>query len=303
VRSPRKESDRIHALSGLFEGKTTGAPICLVAHNEDVRSEDYLALKDVFRPGHADLSYTAKYGFRDWRGSGRASGRETLGRVAAGAIARQLLEPAGVRIVSGTVAVGDVVAKRRDWEETARNAVRAPDAEAARAMEALILAARDDEDSVGGVVEVVASGVPAGWGDPTMEKLDAELGRAMLSIPAVRGVELGDGFAITRLRGSHANDPIGPGGFRSNHQGGILGGISTGQEIVLRVAVKPASSIAKQQETVDTAGKQVSLRVEGRHDPCICPRVGPVAEAMCAIVLVNAWLRQRALRGGDSAVR
>jgi chorismate synthase len=303
VTSPRKESDRIHVLSGLFEGMTTGAPICLVAYNEDVKSEDYLALKDVFRPGHADLSYLAKYGFRDWRGSGRASGRETLGRVAAGAIARQLLEPAGVRIVSGTVAVGDVVAKRRDWEETQRNPVRAPDAEAARAMEALILAARDDEDSVGGIVEVVASGVPAGWGDPTMEKLDAEMGRAMLSIPAVRGVELGDGFAITRLRGSEANDPIGPEGFRSNHQGGILGGISTGQDIVVRVAVKPASSIAKQQETVNVAGKPVSLRVEGRHDPCICPRVGPVAEAMCAIVLVNAWLRQRALRGGEASTR
>jgi chorismate synthase len=303
VTSPRKESDRIHVLSGLFEGKTTGAPICLVAYNEDVRSEDYLALKEVFRPGHADLSYLAKYGLRDWRGSGRASGRETLGRVAGGAIARQMLESTGVRIVSGTVAVGDIVATRRDWEQVERNPVRAPDAAAAGAMEAVILRARDEEDSVGGIVEVVASGVPAGWGDPTMEKLDAELARAMLSIPAVRGVELGDGFAITRLRGSLANDPIGPEGFRSNHQGGILGGISTGQEIVLRVAVKPASSIAKEQQTVDVAGRPVALRVEGRHDPCICPRVGPVAEAMCAVVLMNAWLRQRALRGGDPPPR
>jgi chorismate synthase len=300
VTTQRKESDTIHALSGLFEGKSTGTPIALLAHNEDARSRDYEALKDIPRPGHADLTYQAKYGVRDYRGSGRASGRETLGRVAAGAIAKQLLATLGVRVHGGTVAVAEVTASKRDWSVVESNPVRSPDAAAAREMERVILAARDDQDSVGGVVEVVAIGVPAGWGDPTMEKLDAEIGRALLSIPAIKGVEIGDGFAATRLRGSESNDRRGPRGFLTNHQGGILGGISTGQEIVARLAVKPASSIGKPQETVDAEGRPVTLEIEGRHDPCICPRVVPVAEAMLAIVLVNAWLRQRALRGGES---
>jgi chorismate synthase len=297
VTTQRKESDTVHALSGLFEGKTTGAPICLLAYNEDARSKDYEALKDVFRPGHADLTYTAKYGVRDHRGSGRASGRETLGRVAAGAVAKQLLATVGVTVVGGTVAVADVRAARRDWDQVENNPVRCPDASAAAEMERVILAAREDQDSVGGVVEVVALGVPAGWGDPTMEKLDGEIGRALLSIPAIKGVEIGDGFEATRLRGSVSNDAMGPTGFVSNHQGGILGGISTGQEVVARLAVKPASSIGKPQETVDAHGNPVTIQIEGRHDPCICPRVVPVAEAMMALVLMNAWLSQRALRG------
>lgn len=297
VTTQRKESDTIHALSGLFQGKSTGTPIALIAHNEDARSRDYESLKDLFRPGHADLTYQSKYGIRDYRGSGRASGRETLGRVAAGAIAKQVLATMGISIHAGTVAVGDVRAAARDWSITESNVVRCPDPEAAGRMEALILAARDEQDSVGGVVEVVAQGAPAGWGDPTMEKLDAELGRAMLSIPAIKGVEIGDGFAVTALRGSQSNDRRGPGGFLSNHQGGILGGISTGQEIVVRLAVKPASSIGRPQEIVDGEGNPTTLTIEGRHDPCICPRVVPVAEAMMAITLINAWLRQRALRG------
>jgi chorismate synthase len=297
VTTQRKESDQIHVLSGLFEGKSTGTPICLIAYNEDARSRDYEKLKDVARPGHADLTYQAKYGIRDYRGSGRASGRETLGRVAAGAIARQLLASVGVSIHGGTVAVADIEARTRDWSSAEQNPVRCPDPDAAKKMEELILAVREQKDSVGGVVEVVAQGAPAGWGDPTMEKLDAELGRAMLSIPAIKGVEIGDGFAATRLRGSESNDRRGPEGFLSNHQGGILGGISTGQEIIVRLAVKPASSIGKAQETVDASGKPTTLQIEGRHDPCICPRVVPVSEAMMALVLVNAWLRQRALRG------
>lgn len=297
VTTQRKESDTIHVLSGLFEGKTTGTPMCLVAYNEDARPKDYESLKDVYRPGHADLTYQAKYGLRDHRGSGRASGRETLGRVAAGSVARQMLATVGVSVVSGTVAVAEVVATRRDWDSVERNPVRCPDAEAAVEMERVILAARDDQDSVGGVVEVVARGVPAGWGDPTMEKLDSEIARAMLSIPAIKGVEIGDGFAVTRLRGSQANDAMGPRGFLSNHQGGILGGISTGQDVVARLAVKPASSIGKPQPTVDAHGQPVTIQIEGRHDPCICPRVCPVGEAMMTLVLVNAWLRQRALRG------
>ncbi|HKA23903.1 MAG TPA: chorismate synthase [Candidatus Eisenbacteria bacterium] len=299
VTTQRKESDTIHVLSGLFEGKTTGTPICLIAYNEDARSQDYEKLKQVYRPGHADMTYAAKYGIRDYRGSGRASGRETLGRVAAGAIARQILAPLGPDIVAGTVQVADVRADQRDWAEAEKNSVRCPDKSAAADMEKVILAAREDHDSVGGVVEIVARGVPAGWGDPTMEKLDAEIARAMLSIPAIKGVEIGDGFAGALLRGSQSNDAMGagPGGFLTNHQGGILGGISTGQDIVVRIAVKPASSIAKAQQTVDVSGQPVEIKIEGRHDPCICPRVVPVAEAMMALVLVNAWLRQRALRG------
>jgi chorismate synthase len=199
--------------------------------------------------------------------------------------------------VGGTVAVAYITAARRDWEVAETNAIRCPDAEAATRMIAAIEAARADQDSVGGVVEVVARGCPPGWGDPTMEKLDGEIARALMSIPALKGVEIGDGFAATRLRGSQSNDAMGTDGFLSNRTGGILGGISTGQDIVARVAVKPASSIGKAQQTVNTQGEAVTIAVEGRHDPCICPRVVPVAEAMLAIALANALLRQAALRG------
>jgi len=295
--SPRREPDTVRVLSGLFEGRTTGAPICLVADNRDARPADYEALKDVLRPGHADFTYAAKYGIRDWRGSGRASGRETLARVAAGAVARQLLATLGVRVAAGTVAVADVTAARRDWDEVERNPVRCPDAAAAAAMEEAIRAAQAEHDSVGGVVELLATGVPAGWGDPTLDGLDAALARALMSIPAVKGVEIGDGFALARARGSQANDALGPGGFTSNRQGGILGGISTGQDIVARLAVKPPSSIGRPQATVDAGGAPVTVTVAGRHDPCICPRVVPVAEAMACLVLIDAWLAQRALRG------
>ncbi len=208
VTSQRKESDKIHVLSGLFEGKSTGSPMCLLAHNEDARSRDYEALKDHYRPGHADLTYQAKYGIRDYRGSGRASGRETLGRVAAGAVAKQLLATLGVEVMAGTIAVGEIEAKARDWNICEQNPVRCPDAGAAKKMEKLILERRDEKDSVGGVVETRARGVPTGWGDPTMEKLDGELSRAMMSIPAIKGVEIGDGFAMTRMRGSETIDGL-----------------------------------------------------------------------------------------------
>jgi chorismate synthase len=217
--------------------------------------------------------------------------------VAAGAVARQLLAPLGVRVRAGTVAVADVTEARRDWDEVERNPVRCPDAAAAAAMEQAIRAAQAERDSVGGVVEVVAAGVPPGWGDPTMDGLDAAVARALMSIPAVKGVEIGDGFALARARGSAANDTLGPGGFATNRQGGVLGGIATGQDVVARIAVKPASSIGRPQATVDTAGRPVTITVAGRHDPCICPRVVPVAEAMLCLVLVDAWLAQRALRG------
>jgi len=295
----RQEADRAEILSGVFEGVTTGTPIAILVRNTDQRSKDYDALRDVYRPGHADFAYAEKYGVRDHRGGGRSSGRETVGRVAAGALARTALASVGVRIVGGTVRVGDVAAARRDWDEVERNPVRCPDADAAEAMAAAITAARDAKDSIGGVVEVVATGVPAGWGDPTMHKLDAQLGAAMLSIPATKGVEIGGGFAMAARHGSETNDVVEDGRYRTNWSGGVSGGISNGADVVVRVAVRPATSIARPQQAATAAGGSTTIAIEGRHDPCICPRVVPVAEAMLAIALVDAWLGQRALRGRD----
>jgi chorismate synthase len=297
--SQRQEADRVEVLSGLFEGVSLGTPIAMMVRNTDARSKDYDALKDVFRPGHADYTYAEKYGVRDHRGGGRSSGRETVGRVAAGSLARQALATLGVRIVGGTVQVGTVRAMKRDWDEVERNPVRCPDARAAEEMAARIAAARDDKDSIGGVVEVTASGVPAGWGDPTMSKLDAMLGAAMLSIPATKGVEIGGGFGMCELHGSQTNDVFDGERFRSNFAGGISGGISNGADVVVRVAVRPATSIGKAQTAATTSGGTTTVAIEGRHDPCICPRVVPVAEAMLAITLMDAWLRQRAVRGRD----
>jgi chorismate synthase len=296
----RQEADQVTVLSGIFEDVTLGTPIAIVVHNTDARSKDYGPLKEVFRPGHADYSYFAKYGVRDHRGGGRSSGRETVGRVAAGALAKVALATVGVRVVGGTVQVADVRAERRDWDEVEKNPVRCPDAAAAERMAAVIATARDDKDSVGGVVEVAAIGVPAGWGDPTMEKLDAALGAAMLSIPATKGVEIGDGFGMCALRGSQSNDVFDGMRYTTNHAGGISGGISNGAEIVVRVAVRPATSIGKPQTAATAAGGTTTIEIGGRHDPCICPRVVPVTESMMAIVLMNAWLRQRALRGIES---
>jgi chorismate synthase len=297
--SPRQEADRVEILSGVFEGVSLGTPIAMLVRNTDARSKDYDALRDVFRPGHADYAYAQKYGVRDHRGGGRSSGRETVGRVAAGALARAALDTVGVSVVGGTVRVGEIAAERRDWEETERNPVRCPDAEAAERMAARIAAARDARDSVGGVVEVVARGVPAGWGDPTMDKLDARLGAAMLSIPATKGVEIGGGFAMSERAGSETNDVFEDGRFATNWSGGIAGGISNGAEIVVRVAVRPATSIGRPQTAATAAGGTTTIAIEGRHDPCICPRVVPVAEGMMCVTLVDAWLRQRALRGRE----
>lgn len=297
--TPRQEADRVEILSGVFEGVTLGTPIAMLVRNVDARSPDYDALRDVFRPGHADYVYFQKYGVRDHRGGGRSSGRETVGRVAAGALAKLALATAGVSIVGGTVRVGTIEAEARDWGEAERNPVRCPDARAAERMAEAIARARDEKDSVGGVVEIVARGVPPGWGDPTMAKLDAMLGAAMLSIPATKGVEIGSGFAMCALRGSQANDVFDGERYLSNHAGGISGGISNGADIVVRVAVRPATSIGKPQTAATQAGGTTTIEIGGRHDPCICPRVVPVAESMMAIVLADAWLRQRAVRGRD----
>lgn len=295
VTSQRREPDTVEIVSGLFEGVTTGASIAMIVRSVDARSADYSNLKDLFRPGHADFTYVAKYGVRDYRGSGRSSGRETVARVAAGAVARALLTRSGVVVRAGTVKVGAAIATVRDWDIAESNAVRCPDAAAAAEMERAIVEARDRGDSLGGVVEIVATGVPVGWGDPVFDKLDATLAHALLSIGAVKGFEVGEGFGSAMLRGSEMNDRMTPQGFESNHAGGILGGISTGQPIVARIAVKPPSSIAVPQKTVDREGAARDFAITGRHDPCLCPRVVPVAEAMTCLVLADHWLRQRAV--------
>jgi chorismate synthase len=299
ITTQRQEGDRVEILSGIFEGVSLGTPIAMLVRNTDARSKDYEALRDVFRPGHADYSTFEKYGVRDHRGGGRSSGRETVGRVAAGALARTALATVGVRIVGGTVQVKDVKAMKRDWNEVEKNPVRCPDAQAATQMEAVIATARDQKDSVGGVVEVVATGVPPGWGDPTMTKLDALLGFAMLSIPATKGVEIGGGFGMSELHGSQTNDVFDGQTFRTNFSGGIAGGISNGADVVVRVAVRPATSIGKPQTAAKQGGGTTTVEIQGRHDPCICPRVVPVAESMMALTLMDAWLRQRALRGRE----
>ncbi|MBI5835968.1 MAG: chorismate synthase [Candidatus Eisenbacteria bacterium] len=296
VTTQRQEADRVEILSGVFEGITTGTPVGFLVRNQDAQSKDYDAIREVFRPGHADFSYFVKYGHRDHRGGGRASGRETLCRVAAGAIARRMLEPEGVAVQAYTTRIGNIEAVRRDYEEAERNVVRAPDAEAAARMAELLVTLREEGDSVGGIVEVVARNVPAGLGDPVMDKLDAVLAMAMMSIGTIKGVEIGDGFEATRLRGSQAHDAMDASGFRSNHAGGILGGISTGQDIVMRLAIKPTSSLRVPQASVDTAGREITVVTEGRHDPCVCPRVVPVAEAMMALTLADAWLVQKTVR-------
>ncbi|MCC7017634.1 MAG: chorismate synthase [Rhodospirillales bacterium] len=295
----RRERDRIHVLSGVFEGRTTGAPIGFVIFNEDARSKDYETIKDVFRPGHADYTYQMKYGLRDWRGSGRASARETAVRVAAGAIARKVLGSTVV-IRGALIQIGTkrIERKRWKWAEVARNPFFCPDAEAARAFEAYLDGIRKKGSSVGAVIEVVAEGVPLGLGAPVFDRLDADIAKAMMSIPAVKGVEIGAGFAAAALTGPENADGMRAGKkgrprFLSNNAGGILGGISSGQDIVVRFAVKPTSSILIPQPTVTVQGKNTTVSTKGRHDPCVGIRAVPIGEAMLALVLADHWLRQR----------
>ena len=295
VTSPRKESDTVQILSGVFEGKATGTPVALLIWNSGQEPAAYDPIRDVFRPGHADYTYQKKYGIRDHRGSGRASGRETAARVAAGAIARKMLAREGIEIRAYTLQVGDIRAARLDYAAIDENPARCPDPEAAARMVELIRQAAAEQDSVGGIVECRAAGVPAGLGEPVFDKLDADLAKAMLSLGAVKGIEFGAGFAAATMRGSRHNDPITPPGFASNHAGGILGGISSGADIVFRIVVKPTSSIGKEQRTIDTHGRETTVRTEGRHDPCICPRIVPVVEAMAALVLADHLKRQAAM--------
>ena len=304
VTTPRAEKDRVEVLSGVFEGVTTGTPVALLIRNEDRRSEDYGALKDLFRPGHADWSYRAKYGVRDWRGGGRASGRETAARVAAGAIARKVLALRGISVLGYSLEIAGVRAARVDPGEIERNPVRCPDAAQAPRMASAIEEARAAGDSVGGIVEVVVSGCPAGLGEPVFDKLEGLLAHAIMSVGAVRGVEVGAGFGAARMRGSAYNDEIYREGeglrTRTNNAGGISGGISTGGEIVIRAAFRPPASISLPQKTVDASGKEATIEIGGRHDPCIVPRAVPVLEAMVALVLADCLLVQDA-RTADPA--
>jgi len=274
--SGRNETDTVEILSGVFEGMTTGTPIALLVRNRDMRSEDYTEIREKFRPGHADFTYEEKYGIRDYRGGGRSSGRETVGRVAAGAVAQKYLAAQGIAISGRIVSVHNKISPQEIEQE--------------------ILAAKAAGDSVGGIAEIVATGCPVGLGDPVFGKLDAEIAGAMMGIGAVKGVEIGDGFAVAGRFGSENNDQMTATGFLSNHSGGILGGISSGQDIVVRIAVKPTASIAKVQKTRDIHGNKVEISVTGRHDPCIVPRIIPVAEAMLALVLIDALLEQQKYR-------
>jgi chorismate synthase len=302
----RKEADRVEILSGVLDGLTLGTPVAMEVRNTDQRSKDYSEIAAAYRPSHADYTYQAKYGIRAIAGGGRASARETIARVAAGAVARAVLAPLGVQIVAWVDEVADVAASVDDdavaVADVEADIVRCPDPRAAAIMLERIEAARKDGDSLGGVVRAVARGVPAGLGEPVFDKLDADLAKAMLSLPACKGFEVGSGFAGTRLTGSSHNDPFyrdadGRIRTRTNRSGGIQGGISNGEPIALRVAFKPTATIMRPQETVDAQGNETTLSPRGRHDPCVLPRAVPIVEAMMAIVLADHLLRQRGQNG------
>ena len=288
--SPRNETDRVEILSGVFQGLTTGTPISLIIYNRDVRSTDYSEISKLYRPGHADRTYEQKYGIRDWRGGGRSSARETAARVAAGAVARKFLDTRGIWVQACTLALGGVQCRNFDPEEIDRNGLYCPDAEAAEKMLDRIKELLAAGDSAGGIVEIRAKGCPPGLGEPVFDKLDARLAAAIMSIGAVKGVEIGEGFRAAEMLGSQNNDPITPEGYESNHAGGILGGISTGMDIIIRAAVKPIPSISKLQSTVDSSGKPAQISVKGRHDVSAIPRIIPVLEAMTLLVLADFML-------------
>lgn len=297
----RDEADQLEVLSGVFEGKTTGTPLSLLIRNKDARSGDYDALKDVYRPSHADFTYEAKYGIRDHRGGGRSSARETAARVAAGALAQLLLLASGIRITAYVSAVGKVQFIEEPTAEQLltldKQAVRCPEPKAAAQMEAAIAEAKAAGDSLGGVIRLLITGVPPGLGEPVFDKLEADLAKAMLSINAVKGFEVGDGFAAAAAKGSEMNDSfysdLGKVRTATNHSGGIQGGISNGETIHCRIAFKPVATIQQKQNSIDKSGNSISLEAKGRHDPCVVPRAVPIVEAMAALVLADHLLRQR----------
>lgn len=292
----RREADEVKILSGVFEGKTTGTSIGLLIENTDQRSKDYSNIAETFRPAHADYVYTHKYGFRDYRGGGRSSARETAMRVAAGGIAKKYLASKGVEIRGYLSQLGPIVvdAKNFDWDQVEKNAFFSPDADAAAQMEVYMDDLRKEGNSVGAKISVVASGVPVGLGEPIFDRLDAELAHALMSINAVKGVEIGDGFAVVAQKGTEHRDEMTPEGFLSNHAGGILGGISTGQDIIAHIALKPTSSLRLPGRSININGEPIEVVTKGRHDPCVGIRATPIAEAMMSIVLMDHFLRHRA---------
>ncbi|MCR5416361.1 MAG: chorismate synthase [Pseudobutyrivibrio sp.] len=290
----RAEGDSVRILSGVFEGKTTGTPISLMVENKDQHSKDYGNIATTFRPGHADFVFTEKYGFRDYRGGGRSSGRETIGRVAAGALCAKLLSEIGITVTAYTKSIGDIACSKIDLKEKENNKLYMPDAEAAEKASEYLEACMLNQDSAGGVVECIIKGAPTGLGDPVFEKLDAKLAQALVSIGAVKGVEIGDGFAVSKTTGSINNDSFridnGKVVKETNHSGGILGGISDGSDIIVRAAIKPTPSISQTQATVNEAGEEIEINIHGRHDPVIVPRAVVVVESMCAITIVDALM-------------
>ena len=291
----RKEHDKAVIMSGVFNGMTTGTPIMIIVKNSDARPESYKKYADIFRPGHGDITYQTKYGIRDWRGGGRASARETVGRVAAGAVAKALLKPEKITVCAYTIELGGIKAGMRDLEVVSKNMFFCPDMNAALKMEKRVNDVKKKGDSIGGIVEIIARGVPAGLGEPVFDKLDADLAKGLMSIGAVKGVEIGAGFKSASNSGSENNDPITPEGFSTNNSGGILAGISNGDVIVIRVAVKPIPTIAIEQKTVDLSGIERSISVKGRHDVSAIPRINVVCESMVSLVLADHMLRQRAI--------
>jgi chorismate synthase len=293
--SQRREPDAVRILSGIFEGRTTGAPIGMLVENSDARSRDYERIKDRFRPGHADYTYQHKYGFRDYRGGGRSSARETVMRVAAGAVARKYLaERLGVRIYGYLSQIGELVLEPRDPAAAYQNPFFCPDPQRVPELEQLLWDTREQGDSIGARLTVIAEGVPPGLGEPVFDKLDADIAHAMMGINAVKAVEIGDGVAVAAQRGSIHRDELTPTGFLSNHSGGVLGGISSGAPIVATLSLKPTSSIQVPGRTIDVAGNPVEVITTGRHDPCVGLRATPIAEAMLAIVIMDHYLRHRA---------
>jgi chorismate synthase len=301
--TPRREPDKVEILSGVFEGKTTGTPISMVVFNKDADSNAYDRLKDIFRPGHGDITYQRKYGIRDFRGGGRASGRETVARVAAGAVARALLDTEGIQVNAYTVELAGVQVERVDMTVVDSNPFFAPDLGAARRMEERIGQIKAAGDSAGGIVEVRVTGCPAGLGEPVFDKLDADLAKALMSIGAVKAVEVGVGVEAARLLGSQSNDEISPDGFVTNRAGGILAGISNGDEIVVRAAVKPIPSIRIEQRTINTEFKPTVISIPGRHDISAIPRIVPVCRAMVRMVIADHLLRQKRMAGPIAPVR
>lgn len=293
--SPRKEPDKVEILSGVYENQTTGTPISLVIYNKDAHSKSYDHLKNIFRPGHGDITYLRKYGIRDHRGGGRSSARETAARVAAGAVAKIVLGSCGIEVIAYTKALGGIEITKCNLAEIGENRLFCPDNNTAAKMEERIAEIKKLGDSLGGIVEIVATGCPAGLGEPVFDKLDADLAKALMSIGAVKGVEIGSGFEAARLTGSQNNDPITPEGFITNRSGGILAGISNSDDIVARVAVKPIPSIAIEQDTVDLANKPAKIKIGGRHDISAIPRIVPVCEAMVRLTLADHLLRQKAI--------